>query len=165
MNAAHFHLIVNHLPIIFPIAGVIILITGFIFKSEPIKRTAFLIFIIGSLSSIAAVVSGEGATKIVENISGVTEDYIERHEEIAERFAILSYILGGFSLFGLWASVKQKKFSQIANIVILIFAFIVIYFAKETGTTGGEIRHTEIRTNNIETPVIKEQKHSEEEKD
>jgi len=121
------------------------MITGLIFKSDAVKRTAFLIFIIGSLTSIAAMASGEGAEEIVEKISGVTENYIERHEESAELFSILTYILGGLSLLGLWASIKQKSFSNISNIIILIFAFVVIYFGKETGTTGGEIRHTEIR--------------------
>jgi len=145
MNEAHFHLVVNHLPIIFPIVGVIVMITGLIFKSDAVKRTAFLIFIIGSLTSIAAMASGEGAEEIVEKIGGVTENYIERHEESAELFSILTYILGGLSLLGLWASIKQKSFTNIFNIIILIFAFVVIYFGKETGTTGGEIRHTEIR--------------------
>lgn len=145
MNEAHFHLVVNHLPIIFPIVGIIVMITGLIFKSDAVKRTAFLIFIIGSLTSIAAMTSGEGAEEIVENISGVTENYIERHEESAELFSILTYILGGLSFLGLWASIKQKSFSNFLNIGILIFALVVIYFGKETGTTGGEIRHTEIR--------------------
>ncbi|PXY42277.1 hypothetical protein DMB65_03340 [Flavobacterium cheongpyeongense] len=148
MNAAHFHLVVNHLPIIFPIVGVIIMITGLVFKSDAVKRTAFLIFIIGSLTSIAAMTSGEGAEEVVENSSGVAENYIERHEESAELFSIMSHILGGISLFGLWAGIKQKTFANITNVLILVFAFVVIYFGKETGTTGGEIRHTEIRTNN-----------------
>ena len=26
----------------------------------------------------------------------------------------------------------------------MIFTFVVLFFAKQTGTTGGEIRHTEI---------------------
>jgi hypothetical protein len=34
MNGAHWHLVVNHLPIIFPIVGVIVMITGLISKSE-----------------------------------------------------------------------------------------------------------------------------------
>lgn len=145
MNEAYFHLLVNHLPIIFPIVGVIVMITGLIFKSEAAKRTAFLIFIIGSLTAVAAMISGEGAEDVVEKISGVTENYIERHEEAAELYSILTYILGALSMFGLWASIKQKTFSNTTNIAILIFAFVVLYFGKVTGTTGGEIRHTEIR--------------------
>jgi uncharacterized membrane protein len=148
MNGAHWHLVVNHLPIIFPLVGVIVLVTGLISKSEAVKRTAFMIFIFGALASIAAMTTGEGAEEVVEKINGVTENYIKSHEERAETFALLSYILGGISLFGLWASFKQKTFSNIVAIAILVFAFVVLYFGKQTGTTGGEIRHTEIRNGN-----------------
>lgn len=148
MTGAHWHLVVNHLPIIFPIVGVIVMITGLISKSEAVKRTAFMIFILGSLATIAAMNTGEGAEEVVEKINGVTENYIESHEETAETFAMLSYILGGISLLGLWASFKQKAFSSIIAIATLVFAFVVLFFAKLTGTTGGEIRHTEIRSGN-----------------
>jgi len=153
MYVAHWHLAVNHLPIIFPIVGVIIMITGLVSKSEAVKRTAFMIFILGALSAITAMSTGEGAEEVVEKISGVTENYIENHEETAETFALLSYILGGISLLGLWASFKQKSFSSIISIATLVFAFVVLFFAKQTGTTGGEIRHTEIRDGNI-SPAI-----------
>ena len=148
MNGAHWHLVVNHLPLIFPIVGVIVMVTGLVSKSEAVKRTSFMIFIIGALAAIAAMNTGEGAEEVVEKISGVTENYIENHEETAETFALLSYILGGISLLGLGASFKQKSFSNIISIGTLIFAFVVLFFGKQTGTTGGEIRHTEIRSGN-----------------
>ena len=148
MNGAHWHLVVNHLPIIFPIVGVIVMITGLISKSEAVKRTAFMIFIFGALASLIAMNTGEGAEELVENINGITENDIESHEEAAELFAMLSYILGGISLLGLWASFKQKTFSSLISIGTLVFAFVLLFFAKQTGTTGGEIRHTEIRSGN-----------------
>lgn len=157
MNEAHLHLVVNHLPIIFPIVGVIVMITGFISKSEAVKRTAFMIFIFGALASIAAMATGEGAEEIVEKINGISESYIKTHEEIAETFALLSYILGGISLLGLWASFKQKTFSSIITVSTLVFAFVVLFFGKQTGTTGGEIRHTEIRSGNT-IPVVENDK-------
>jgi hypothetical protein len=51
MNAAHFHLIFNHLPIISPILGILVLSLGYILGSAIIKRTALFIFILGSLLS------------------------------------------------------------------------------------------------------------------
>lgn len=165
MNAAHFHLVVNHLPIIFPIVGVIVMITGLAFNADAVKRTAFLIFIIGSLTSIAAMTSGEGAEEIVESISGVTDNYIEAHEEWAKTFSILTYILGALSLLSLWASIKLKSIANIASIAVLIFAFVVIYFGKETGTTGGEIRHTEIRPDYKVTPAYQNQNQTQEDND
>jgi uncharacterized membrane protein len=148
MNGAHWHLVVNHLPIIFPIVGVIVMVTGLLSKSEAVKRTAFMIFIFGGFAAIVAMSTGEGAEEVVEKINGVTENYIESHEEAAKTFAILSYILGGISLLGLWASFKQNNFSSTISIGTLVFAVVVLFFAKQTGTTGGEIRHTEIRSGN-----------------
>lgn len=148
MNGAHWHLVVNHLPIIFLIVGAIVMVAGLISKSEAVKRTACMIFIFGALAAIAAMATGEGAEEIVEKINGVTENYIETHEEAAETFAVLSYMLGGLSLLGLWASFKQKSFSNIFSIVIVVFTLVVLFFGKQTGTTGGEIRHTEIRSGN-----------------
>ncbi|MBY0246009.1 MAG: hypothetical protein K2Q03_11170 [Sphingobacteriaceae bacterium] len=145
MNGAHWHLVVNHLPIIFPIVGVIIMVTGLISKSEIVKRVAFMIFILGALAAMIAMTTGEGAEDVAKKISGVTENFIESHEETAETFAILSYTLGGISLLGLWASFNQKKYSLIISVGALFFSFAVLFFAKQTGTTGGEIRHTEIR--------------------
>ena len=146
MNGAHWHLVVNHLPIIFPMVGAIVMIIGLVSKSEAVKRTSLMIFVLGALASVAAMTTGEGAEEVVENIAGVTENYIETHEEAAETFALLSYVLGGISLVGLWASFKQKTFSSILTLSTLTLSFVVLFLAKQTGTTGGEIRHTEIRT-------------------
>jgi uncharacterized membrane protein len=145
MNAAHWHLVLNHLPIIIPIIGLLILITGLFLKSEILKRAAYCLFILGAMIAIAASLTGEEAEEVIEGMAGIDEKFIKVHEEVAEIFAILIYILGGISLIGLWANWKQKSFSNIISFVVIAFTVVVLFYAKETGTTGGEIRHTEIR--------------------
>ena len=156
MNEAHWHLALNHLPIIIPIVGLLIMIGGILFKSEIIKRTAYCIFILGAITAIVAMSTGEGAEEVVEGIQGIDERFIEEHEETAEVFATLLYILGGLSVIGLWANWKKKSFSKTISFVTIAFTLIVFFYAKQTGTTGGEIRHTEIRADelNNSTPVI-----------
>ena len=104
MNDAHYHLVLNHLPIIIPAIGLLILIGGLLFKSEIVKRTAYLVFILGAITTLAAFATGEGAEEAVEHLPGVTENLIKTHEETAEIFAILSYILGAIALIGLYAN-------------------------------------------------------------
>ena len=151
MNGAHWHLVLNHLPIIIPVIGLLIMIGGILFKSEILKRTAYSVFMLAAITAIFAFATGEGAEEVVEKIPGVDEQFIKVHEEAAEIFAILLYILGGISLVGLWANWKQKSFSAIISFVTIAFAVLVLVYAKETGTTGGEIRHTEIRTDGLNT--------------
>ncbi len=146
MNNAHLHLIVNHLPIIFPIAGLVILLFGIFTKSETSKRNAYILFIIGALSSIAAMATGEGAEEAVEHLPGVAENLIKIHEEAAELLAGLSYVLGAVSLAGLFASYKKLSFEKYVPFAALILAAAALFFGARAGTTGGEIRHTEIRS-------------------
>ncbi|MCB0516396.1 MAG: hypothetical protein R2798_02930 [Chitinophagales bacterium] len=145
MNAAHFHLIVNHFPIIAPIIGICVMLGGIILKSETVKRTAYCIFVIGAISAIFASLSGEGAEEVVEHLPGIDKHYIHNHEEAAETLAFLLYILGGLSIFGFYASLKNKAFAKFMPLVTLVFSLVVLFFAQKTGTTGGEIRHIEIR--------------------
>ena len=163
MNAAHWHLTVNHLPLIFPIVGALVLSVGLIIKSDAVKRTSFLIFIIGALACIAAISSGEGAEEVIEQLGNESKNYIETHEEIAETFSILSYALGAVSLFGMWVNIKRLSFSNTLNWAILAFSIAVIMVGKETGTSGGEIRHTEIRTS--ENPLSPNPQNTEEKDD
>jgi uncharacterized membrane protein len=146
MNDAHVHLITNHLPIIIPLIALMVLIIGLFSKSDAVKRTAFFLFILGAISTFPAFESGEGAEEIIEHLVGVSHDLIHEHEEKAELFMILSYLLGAISLVGIWANWKKKKFASIIAYVTILFSLIVLFVAKETATTGGEIRHPEIRT-------------------
>ena len=148
MNQAHFHILVNHLPIIVPIIGVLVLLIGIIFRSEIVKRVAYFVFIIGALATLPSMLSGEGAEEVAENLPGVTENFIHEHEEAAETFALFSYILGAFALFSLWTNWKRKSYSNLLSYVLFALSLVVIFLGKQTGTTGGEIRHTEIRSGN-----------------
>jgi uncharacterized membrane protein len=154
MNGAHLHLVLNHLPIIIPLIGLLILLGGILFKSDIVKRAAYLIFILGAIVTIPAFATGEGAEEVIEGLAGVDEELIETHEEIAETFAILSYMLGGISLVGFWSNLYKKSFSTIISYLTMLICAIALYFAKQTGTTGGEIRHSEIRENTAKQPTL-----------
>ena len=64
MNGAHWHLVLNHLPIIIPMVGLLIMIGGLMMKSELLKRAAYSIFILGAIAAIAAFLASGDATYI-----------------------------------------------------------------------------------------------------
>ncbi|MGE6354883.1 hypothetical protein ACQKCJ_13540 [Flavobacterium sp. NPDC079362] len=145
MNGAHYHLVLNHLPIIIPIVGLLVLIGGFIVKSEIVKRTAYCIFILGAITAFSAIATGDGAEDVVKQIEGITKSLIHEHEEKAEVFALLSYVLGIGSIVALWSNWKKKSYATYIALAIMVYCMAVLYFGQQTGTTGGEIRHSEIR--------------------
>lgn len=148
MNQAHYHLALNHLPIIIPMIGLLVLIGGFLTRSETVRRTAFLIFILGALATIPAIGTGDGAEEAVENINGISETAIHEHEETAETFAILSYILGIAALTAFLMSWKKSRFARYAAYALVAYSAVAIYFAVQTGNSGGRIRHPEIIAEN-----------------
>lgn len=147
MNDAHLHMVVNHFPIIGTILGAGILLAGILFKNNTVKNVAYVLFIIAAVFAAVSMATGEGAEEMVEDMPTVGHDIIHEHEEIAEKLALSLYVLGVVSLFGLYANIKKLSQAKIAAILTLVISVIAIYFAQLTGTTGGEIRHTEIRAN------------------
>jgi hypothetical protein len=89
--------------------------------------------------------SGEGAEEIVEHLPGVSENLIEKHEELAEQFMLFVWVLLPLIVLSFYADWKQKAFLKYVHFLIAIVSFFALIFAKQVGTTGGEIRHTEIR--------------------
>ena len=139
------HLLVNHLPIVFPIAAVLVLLGGIIFKSDTVIRTSYAIFVMGALACFLAMSTGEDAEHMVEHMAGITHDRIHVHEGLAELFTIVSSVLGVVCLVAFWASWKKRPFARTMAYVVLAGAVVILYFGAKAANAGGEISHTEIR--------------------
>lgn len=146
MNTTHMHLVLNHLPIIFPMVGILLLSIGIITKSDTSKKNSYLIFTLGAIATIATMYTGEAAEETVEHLQGINENFISIHEEAAETFAWASYFLGILSAGALFLQHKKHSFSQYMPYLIAITSFYALFLAQKAGNSGGQIRHTEIRT-------------------
>ena len=145
MNDAHLHMVVNHFPIIGTILGLGILIAGFIFKNNTIKNTAYSLFVVGAIFSAVSMATGEGAERMVEDMPSVGHHIIHEHEEIAEKLAIVMYLLGIASIIGFYMNIKENAKAKMVSFIVLVLALGATVLGKSVGTSGGEIRHTEIR--------------------
>ncbi len=161
MNEAHFHLVFNHLPIVGLLIGLLVLVTGFILKKTEVKVTALGIFVFSALTSIAAFYSGEGAEEIVERIPGISETLINQHEEAAELFFTIILILGAVSLITIFLEIKKIKIAKMGFILVILISLAAGFLAQNVGTTGGEIRHTEIRKDANLIQIQTEEDHDE----
>lgn len=150
-NAAHLHLLINHIPIFLPLLGLIVLIVGIIFKSEIIKRVSLAMFIFSGIFAFIAFSTGEGAEEIAEELKR-SHDLIHEHEEAAETFALLSYVLAVFSIVAFWFNWKKHPFKDLSMYIVLLISIAVIYLSYPAGQTGGEITHPEVG-NEFKVPI------------
>lgn len=146
MNEAHLHLAVNHFPIVGTILGVGILVVGLVLKNNSVKNTAFFLFIIAAIFAAVSMATGEGAEELVEDMPSIGHEIIHEHEEMAEKLAIALYVLAATSLVGLYLDYKKSAKAALVTYVALVIAAVAVFLAQQTGRTGGEIRHTEIRS-------------------
>jgi uncharacterized membrane protein len=150
MNDAHLHLVVNHFPIIGTILGLGILITGIILKNNSVKNTAYVLFIVAAIFAAFSMGTGEGAEELVEDMPSIGKEIIHEHEEMAEKLALVLYALGVISLGGLILSYLKNAKATLLSYIAVVVAVVGVYFAQQTGTTGGEVRHTEIRPSAVQ---------------
>lgn len=145
MSDLHLHLVLNHFPLIGLIIGALVLLFGFLLRKELIKETALGIFIFSAIMALVVNYTGEGAEHAIENLPGINEQYIETHEDAAELFLIMMLVLGGTSLITLFLAIKKMQLAVYGYILVILLVIATAFAAKDVGTSGGEIRHTEIR--------------------
>ena len=149
MNDAHWHLVVNHFPIIGTIFGLGILVSGLVLKNKTAINIAYILFVISAIFGFASMYTGEGAEEMVEDLPNVGDQMIHTHEEMAEKLAVVLYVLGAFSIAGLVLNIMNHSKAKFVTYVVLIISLGAAFLGKQTGTTGGEVRHTEIRANAV----------------
>ena len=88
MNAPHIHLLINHLPIIGLIIGVLVVIFGLFSKKQVVSSVGLWITMIAGFSSYPTMYSGGASEHFLDENEGkycVSEDLIHEHEEAAEQ--------------------------------------------------------------------------------
>lgn len=145
MDAAHIHLVVNHIPILFTPLALIILIWGWMRDVKSYVRLSMWGFIIAGVFAYIAFQSGEGAEEIVEGVIASGEQFIHDHEEWAEWSLWGSLILGVLSIAGLYVDTYLQKLKKTLLVGIIILSSFNSGILAYTAYLGGQIRHSEIR--------------------
>jgi len=151
ITSVHIHLLLNHLPIIGTIAGLLLLLGGLVRRSDEVRRAGLVTFVLVALLTVPVYVTGEGAEEAVEGLPGVTEPLIEEHQDAALVAFSASGVLGVLALVALWRYRAGALPTTVVN-VVLGLALAVSALMVWTGGLGGQIRHTEIRSGGTAAP-------------
>ncbi len=151
MTAAHWHLVLNHVPVFGTFFGILILIIGLVKKNLSMEKLGYIIFIVTSLITIPAFLTGEPAEHMIEKIADVSHSVIHEHEEIAEKAFVLSNILGVLSLLALVIlAVKSFKFRRVSQMIVCVLGLLTFGFMVYAAYEGGKIRRPELQNETLE---------------
>ena len=144
MNAAHVHLMVNHLPLFAALFGAALLLFGVVRGQEVVTRIGLVLAVLAGVGAFAAARSGEGAEEIVEEYAGVSESAIHDHEEAGEAAQWASLLLGVLALTALVVPAQRVSLKKAATYGSVLMSLVAFGLIARAANLGGEIRHPEI---------------------
>jgi len=144
MNPAHLHLILNHIPIVAIPVVLAFLIHSLWTKNFAARKFAYFALILAAAAAVPVYLTGEPAEEIVERLPGVSEAFIEAHEEAAVVTLALTALAGLAALFGLLAGEGGLK-ERLSVVGVFALSVIALASLAYTANLGGKIRHTELR--------------------
>ena len=159
MNDAHWHLLFNHLPIVGLVFSLIALVVSLALNSRAMRQLAYVLFVITALSAIPAFLTGEPAEEQVENLLPNDEALMETHEDQGKIALWTSLGVGLLALVALYMDFKNMPGAKTLTFVLLLAGLGNVIFMYVVGNSGGQIRHTEIRSNATAAPVTTPNEH------
>jgi hypothetical protein len=150
MNSAHLHLITTHVPVFGTLLGFGLLLLGLLKKSEELKRTSLLVFVLSAVLTVPTYLSGSPAAEQMKTVMpGMSMEPGEQHAEIAILALAGSLILGVASLAGLIMFRRGRNLSGGFLMLSVVLGLVVCALMAWTANLGGKVRHTEIRGTSV----------------
>lgn len=145
MDAAHIHLMLNHVPVLGAVFGLLVLgyaVAGG--ERDEILRVGLWTLVVVGVASVVVYLTGEPAEELVEGLAGVSETILERHEEAALWATLGGGLVGAAALAALlWY--RRQRVPRRVGLGILVLTLGLTGVMGWTANLGGQVRHTEIR--------------------
>jgi hypothetical protein len=146
MNGAHWHLLVNHIPVLGVPFGLGLLLCSLRGQNLTLQRAGMVVLLLSGISAEVADYTGDPAKHTLRQEMGA--DYpktaVQQHEDAADYGLITAGILGGGALVGLWFA-RRGALGKAPIVIMLIGALFVTTVLMRVADLGGQIRHVEIR--------------------
>lgn len=150
MDPLQVHLALNHFPIIGTILCFVVLLYGLIKSEEAVTRVALVIFVVLAVISIPVHNSGEEAEHDVEEIVGVSEHFLEEHEDMGHWAYWLMLGTGVLALATLLGPRIKINNTKALAMVTLLAAAVTAGTMIYVGSLGGKIRRPDLRGETVE---------------
>jgi len=144
MTWAHLHLALNHVPVVGLPLLLVLLAWGLARRSPEVTRASFALLVLLALITIVVQLTGESAEELVEDLPGVLESVVERHEDAALWGTIGMAALGVLSFIGLWQLRAGRAGVPWYSSAVFVVGLAVAALMGWIANLGGQIRHTEI---------------------
>ena len=144
MDAVHLHLLLNHVPVIGAVFGVLVLAAAVFRRNDEWLRVGLALFVVSAATAAVVYLTGEPVEEAVEHLAGISEPAIERHEDAALAATLALGVFGLAALASLVAF-RGRRQPRWLGVTALALSLVPTALMGWTANLGGQIRHSEIR--------------------
>ena len=150
-SGPHLHVLLNHFPSIGTVIALGLFLTSYHLKSDDLKRSGLVLFLLLGLLAIPTYISGAAAKWAIQGNAGISIDVISAHQDEALLAFTFLGITGCLAWLALW---QERRFSRTPEwnlLAVLGAAILSLILMIRTGNIGGHINHPELGTFEIAT--------------
>jgi uncharacterized membrane protein len=135
------HPAVVHYPIALLTTAFVLDVFCLVLRSQPwLDRAATLLYVLGTLSACAAVISGQQAADLLVGAPGAAQAAMYDHEDLAKLTLVMFGIVASLRLIASWRARRDKKVKTGAlRVVAVVLAFCGQFLILLTASRGGEL--------------------------
>ena len=144
-NLAHIHIVLNHIPSLGSIAGLLLLAAAIYTKNDALKKFAFLALVLVTLAVLPTYITGVEAQRAVLKNPSVARGMIQVHQNAAMLTLVGMTFAGAFAWFGLWEFRRFSRAGGLTTYGTLVATGISAFLILNTASLGGKVSHPEVR--------------------
>jgi uncharacterized membrane protein len=142
---AHVHIVLNHIPSLGSIAGLILLGAAIYTKNDQLKKFAFVVLVFVTLAVLPTYITGAEAQRAVSKSPSVSLAMIQVHQNAAMLTLVGMTFAGAFAWFGLWEFRRFTRAGSLTTMGTLVFGIVSAALILNTASLGGKVSHPEVR--------------------
>jgi len=143
-SGQHLHIMLTHFPTVGTVITLGVFIASYCLKSEDLKRTSLVLFLLLGIIAIPTYLSGAATMWAIQGNDGISREIITTHMDLGLMSFTFLGITGCLAWLALW---QERRFGVTPRwnlIAVLVTSLISMLYMSRTGNIGGHINRPEL---------------------
>ena len=146
LNAAHLHLVVNHVPTLGSVLALALLLLAMIRRQEHLTHVALEVLFVIAVATLPVYVSGVAAQQELRKQPEFSRAAMGLHQDAAIFGFVVTELAGFVAWIALWQSRRRGRAARGLVPAATLLLVVALALMASAATLGGDIRHPEIRS-------------------